>query len=135
MEVIEWSPFMKIRSLNAEVRDNIRFGLEFEKSAFGKYNVDNAVNAGFRYSFWLRINMKEIGVIGWSPSMKIRKCQICRKNMSSDRNAVKKGVSHSPPENARAVNCIKAPVYTIQKVTCESEAGCWLRITVKEIGE
>ncbi|MFK8559884.1 hypothetical protein ACI74H_25820, partial [Escherichia coli] len=25
--------------------------LEFEKSAFGKYNVDNAVNAGFRYSF------------------------------------------------------------------------------------
>ncbi|HBC5801401.1 TPA: autotransporter outer membrane beta-barrel domain-containing protein, partial [Escherichia coli] len=37
--------------LNAEVRDNIRFGLEFEKSAFGKYNVDNAVNAGFRYSF------------------------------------------------------------------------------------
>ncbi|WP_430850630.1 hypothetical protein, partial [Escherichia coli] len=22
-----------------------------EKSAFGKYNVDNAVNAGFRYSF------------------------------------------------------------------------------------
>ena len=33
------------------VRDNIRFGLEFEKSAFGKYNVDNAVNAGFRYSF------------------------------------------------------------------------------------
>uniref|UniRef100_UPI001CDAAA2A hypothetical protein n=1 Tax=Escherichia coli TaxID=562 RepID=UPI001CDAAA2A len=43
--------------------------------------------------------------------------------MSSDRNAVKKGVSHFPPENARAVNCIKAPVYTIQKVTCESEAG------------
>ncbi|HIB2157599.1 TPA: hypothetical protein ACWQ84_004764, partial [Escherichia coli] len=25
--------------------------LEFEKSAFGKYNVDNAVNANFRYSF------------------------------------------------------------------------------------
>ncbi|ENS3719786.1 autotransporter outer membrane beta-barrel domain-containing protein [Escherichia coli] len=37
--------------LNAEIRDNIRFGLEFEKSAFGKYNVDNAVNANFRYSF------------------------------------------------------------------------------------
>ncbi|HFO5318974.1 TPA: autotransporter outer membrane beta-barrel domain-containing protein [Escherichia coli] len=34
--------------LNAEVRDNIRFGLEFEKSAFGKNNVDNAVNANFR---------------------------------------------------------------------------------------
>ncbi|MFP8116398.1 hypothetical protein ACLHVC_24750, partial [Escherichia coli] len=27
------------------------FGLEFEKSAFGKYNVDNAVNANFRYMF------------------------------------------------------------------------------------
>ncbi|HFO5032274.1 TPA: autotransporter outer membrane beta-barrel domain-containing protein, partial [Escherichia coli] len=26
--------------LNAEIRDNVRFGLEFEKSAFGKYNVD-----------------------------------------------------------------------------------------------
>ena len=37
--------------LNAEIRDNLRFGLEFEKSAFGKYNVDNAVNATFRYSF------------------------------------------------------------------------------------
>ena len=37
--------------LNAEIRDNVRFGLEFEKSAFGKYNVDNAINANFRYSF------------------------------------------------------------------------------------
>ncbi|HGU8377774.1 TPA: serine protease autotransporter toxin Sat [Escherichia coli] len=37
--------------LNAEIRDNLRFGLEFEKSAFGKYNVDNAINANFRYSF------------------------------------------------------------------------------------
>ncbi|WP_096309265.1 S6 family peptidase [Escherichia coli] len=37
--------------LNAEIRDNARFGLEFEKSAFGKYNVDNAINANFRYSF------------------------------------------------------------------------------------
>ncbi|MGS3754958.1 hypothetical protein, partial [Escherichia coli] len=27
------------------------FGLEVEKSAFGKYNVYNAVNANFRYSF------------------------------------------------------------------------------------
>ncbi|WP_032177482.1 hypothetical protein, partial [Escherichia coli] len=26
-------------------------GLELEKSAFGKYNVDNAINANFRYSF------------------------------------------------------------------------------------
>ncbi|EPN0723701.1 hypothetical protein ACVRCM_004521, partial [Escherichia coli] len=24
---------------------------ELEKSAFGKYNVDNAINANFRYSF------------------------------------------------------------------------------------
>ncbi|HCY2330553.1 TPA: pertactin family autotransporter, partial [Escherichia coli] len=37
--------------LNSEIRDNLRFGLEFEKSAFGKYNVDNAINANFRYSF------------------------------------------------------------------------------------
>ncbi|HIG9085374.1 TPA: serine protease autotransporter toxin Sat [Escherichia coli] len=37
--------------LNAEIRDNLRFGLEFEKSAFGKYNVDNAINANLRYSF------------------------------------------------------------------------------------
>ncbi|ENB6578934.1 autotransporter outer membrane beta-barrel domain-containing protein [Escherichia coli] len=37
--------------LNAEIRDNVRFGLEFEKSTFGKYNVDNAINANFRYSF------------------------------------------------------------------------------------
>ncbi|MDO2048057.1 serine protease autotransporter toxin Sat, partial [Escherichia coli] len=37
--------------LNAEIRDNLCFGLEFEKSAFGKYNVDNAINANFRYSF------------------------------------------------------------------------------------
>ena len=37
--------------LNAEIRDNLRFGLEFEKSAFGKYNVDNAINANVRYSF------------------------------------------------------------------------------------
>ncbi|MBC6573319.1 autotransporter outer membrane beta-barrel domain-containing protein [Escherichia coli] len=37
--------------LNTEIRDNVRFGLEFEKSAFGNYNVDNAINANFRYSF------------------------------------------------------------------------------------
>ncbi|EIM7615572.1 TPA: autotransporter outer membrane beta-barrel domain-containing protein [Salmonella enterica] len=37
--------------MNAQVKDNMRFGLEFEKSAFGKYNVDNAINANFRYSF------------------------------------------------------------------------------------
>ncbi len=33
--------------MNAQIKDNMRFGLEFEKSAFGKYNVDNAINANF----------------------------------------------------------------------------------------
>ncbi|HHS2762035.1 TPA: hypothetical protein ACS72U_003815, partial [Providencia alcalifaciens] len=28
-----------------------RLSLELEKSAFGKYNVDNAINANFRYMF------------------------------------------------------------------------------------
>ncbi|CBG91802.1 S6 family peptidase [Citrobacter rodentium] len=37
--------------MNAQIKDNIRVGLEFEKSAFGKYNVDNAINANFRYMF------------------------------------------------------------------------------------
>ncbi|MDZ4888766.1 autotransporter outer membrane beta-barrel domain-containing protein [Escherichia coli] len=37
--------------LNAEAGDNVRLGMEFEKSAFGKYNVDNSVNVNFRYSF------------------------------------------------------------------------------------
>ncbi|EIQ4656393.1 TPA: autotransporter outer membrane beta-barrel domain-containing protein [Escherichia coli] len=37
--------------MNAEIKDNMRFGLELEKSALGKYNVDNAINANFRYSF------------------------------------------------------------------------------------
>ena len=37
--------------MNVQIKDNMRFGLEFEKSAFGKYNVDNAINANFRYMF------------------------------------------------------------------------------------
>lgn len=37
--------------MDAQIKDNMRFGLEFEKSAFGKYNVDNAINANFRYMF------------------------------------------------------------------------------------
>lgn len=37
--------------LNAQVKDNVRFGLELEQSAFGKYNVDHAINANFRYMF------------------------------------------------------------------------------------
>ncbi|HFO6413900.1 TPA: autotransporter outer membrane beta-barrel domain-containing protein [Escherichia coli] len=42
---------LKSCGLNAEISDNVRFDLEFEKSAFGKYNVDNAINANFHYSF------------------------------------------------------------------------------------
>lgn len=37
--------------MNAQIKDNMRFGLEFEKSVFGKYNVNNAINANFRYLF------------------------------------------------------------------------------------
>ncbi|HDL7822267.1 TPA: autotransporter outer membrane beta-barrel domain-containing protein [Yersinia enterocolitica] len=37
--------------MNVQIKDNMRFGLEFEKSAFGQYNVDNAINANFRYTF------------------------------------------------------------------------------------
>ncbi|MBS4932041.1 MAG: autotransporter outer membrane beta-barrel domain-containing protein [Clostridiales bacterium] len=37
--------------LNAQLKDNMHFGLELEKSAFGKYNIENSVNATFRYSF------------------------------------------------------------------------------------
>ncbi|PXF64740.1 hypothetical protein CFK44_24820, partial [Escherichia coli O157] len=37
--------------LNAEIKNNMRFGLELDKSAFGKYNVDNAINANIRYYF------------------------------------------------------------------------------------
>lgn len=37
--------------VNARLSDNIRFGLEAERSAFGKYNVDNMINASIRYSF------------------------------------------------------------------------------------
>ncbi|WP_137653830.1 S6 family peptidase [Escherichia albertii] len=37
--------------LNARFGDNIRLGLEAERSAFGKYNTDDAINANIRYSF------------------------------------------------------------------------------------
>ncbi|ECG8591600.1 autotransporter outer membrane beta-barrel domain-containing protein [Salmonella enterica subsp. salamae] len=37
--------------LNAQVKNNMRFGLELEQSAFGKYNIDHAINANFRYMF------------------------------------------------------------------------------------
>lgn len=37
--------------LNAQMKDNMRLGLELEQSAFGKYNVDHAINANFRYIF------------------------------------------------------------------------------------
>lgn len=37
--------------LNARFGDNTRLGLEVERSAFGKYNTDDAINANIRYSF------------------------------------------------------------------------------------
>ncbi|WGE30887.1 S6 family peptidase (plasmid) [Edwardsiella tarda] len=37
--------------INAKVQDNTRFGLELERSAFGKYNVDHVINVNFRYMF------------------------------------------------------------------------------------
>lgn len=37
--------------VNARIKDNVRFGIELEQSAFGKYNVDHAINANFRYMF------------------------------------------------------------------------------------
>lgn len=38
--------------LNAQVRDDVRFSLELERSAFGKkYNQDHQINANFRYMF------------------------------------------------------------------------------------
>jgi len=37
--------------LNGEVSKNLRFGLEVERSAFGKYNMNHAINANIRYSF------------------------------------------------------------------------------------
>nr|WP_285239457.1 autotransporter outer membrane beta-barrel domain-containing protein [Escherichia coli] len=37
--------------LNAKMNNNMNLGLDLEKSAFGKYNIDNAINANFRYSF------------------------------------------------------------------------------------
>jgi serine protease autotransporter len=39
------------QGMNAEVKDNTRFGLMLERSAFGKYNIDHAINANFRYTF------------------------------------------------------------------------------------
>lgn len=37
--------------INARLKDNIRFGVELEQSAFGKYNVDHVINANLRYMF------------------------------------------------------------------------------------
>lgn len=37
--------------IDTRIKDNTRIGLTVEKSAFGKYNVDNAINANIRYSF------------------------------------------------------------------------------------
>ncbi|HDO5801215.1 TPA: autotransporter outer membrane beta-barrel domain-containing protein [Salmonella enterica subsp. enterica serovar Typhimurium] len=37
--------------VNAQLKDNVRFGVELEQSAFGKYNVDHLINANLRYMF------------------------------------------------------------------------------------
>ncbi|MDJ7444041.1 autotransporter outer membrane beta-barrel domain-containing protein [Salmonella enterica] len=37
--------------VNARLKDNVRFGVELEQSAFGKYNVDHVINANLRYTF------------------------------------------------------------------------------------
>lgn len=37
--------------VNARIRKHTRLSLGFERSAFGKYNVDKAVNANMRYAF------------------------------------------------------------------------------------
>ncbi|HAM3596342.1 TPA: autotransporter outer membrane beta-barrel domain-containing protein [Escherichia coli] len=37
--------------IDTRIKDNTRIGLTVEKSAFGKYNVDNAINANIRYTF------------------------------------------------------------------------------------
>lgn len=37
--------------INARLKDNVRFGVELEQSAFGKYNIDHVINANLRYMF------------------------------------------------------------------------------------
>ncbi|EEJ6656775.1 TPA: autotransporter outer membrane beta-barrel domain-containing protein [Salmonella enterica] len=37
--------------INARLKENTRFGVELEQSAFGKYNVDHVINANLRYMF------------------------------------------------------------------------------------
>ncbi len=37
--------------VNAQLNDNVRFGVELEQSAPGKYNVDHLINANLRYMF------------------------------------------------------------------------------------
>ncbi|ENI7574646.1 autotransporter outer membrane beta-barrel domain-containing protein [Salmonella enterica] len=37
--------------INARLKENTRFGVELEQSAFGKYNVDHVINANLRYIF------------------------------------------------------------------------------------
>ena len=37
--------------IDTRIKDNTRIGLTIEKSAFGRYNVDNAINANIRYTF------------------------------------------------------------------------------------
>ncbi|WP_368625442.1 autotransporter outer membrane beta-barrel domain-containing protein [Salmonella enterica] len=37
--------------MNARLKENTRFGVELEQSAFGKYNVGHVINANLRYMF------------------------------------------------------------------------------------
>ncbi|EMF3575795.1 autotransporter outer membrane beta-barrel domain-containing protein [Salmonella enterica] len=37
--------------INARLKENTRFGVELEQSAFGKYNVGHVINANLRYMF------------------------------------------------------------------------------------
>lgn len=37
--------------VNAEIKKTPRISLDFERSAFGHYDIDKAINANIRYSF------------------------------------------------------------------------------------
>ncbi|MSE34168.1 autotransporter outer membrane beta-barrel domain-containing protein, partial [Escherichia coli] len=37
--------------VNARIKENTRISLNIERSAFGHYDIDKAINANIRYSF------------------------------------------------------------------------------------
>lgn len=43
--------FVYTLGVNAQLGEHVRAGIEVERSAFGSYNIDHAVNANMRYSF------------------------------------------------------------------------------------